>query len=252
MPGRERHRHGLLCHGLRARTRVLGSAPARPLAGGARGDLRFDERHHRPHPFGRHRRRRIGRLRPPRRLCGTSGCTMVQAVSGLRDGADPRNGLADRLAAAQPAAGRCDAAGAWRLQARQCPHPPDRAARRRRARLGTVDAGKPDRRLRLSRHELAAGTRSVPRPGGCRSSGHRNSRRGRLSCPVSAADGPAPVRRLGLLFGPFNVPDRLDHAGIARRSLDGTASNHDAAAIGAKARPIAEIAVALARGAGRI
>ncbi|MCR5858118.1 phosphotransferase family protein [Mesorhizobium sp. J428] len=39
--------------------------------------------------------------------------------------------------------------------------------------------------------------------------------------------------------------------GIARRSLDGTASNHDAAAIGAKARPIAEIAVALARGTGR-
>jgi aminoglycoside phosphotransferase (APT) family kinase protein len=38
--------------------------------------------------------------------------------------------------------------------------------------------------------------------------------------------------------------------GIARRSLDGTASNTDAAELGAKARPVSEIAVALARGIG--
>ncbi|MGE3306163.1 MAG: phosphotransferase family protein [Rhizobiaceae bacterium] len=35
--------------------------------------------------------------------------------------------------------------------------------------------------------------------------------------------------------------------GIARRALDGTAANADAAEVGAKARPIAEVAVALAR-----
>lgn len=38
--------------------------------------------------------------------------------------------------------------------------------------------------------------------------------------------------------------------GIARRSRDGTASNSDAAEVGAKARPISEIAVALARSIG--
>jgi len=38
--------------------------------------------------------------------------------------------------------------------------------------------------------------------------------------------------------------------GIARRSLDGTAANSDAAEVGAKAQPIAEIAVALARTIG--
>ncbi|EHK54818.1 phosphotransferase family protein [Allomesorhizobium alhagi] len=38
--------------------------------------------------------------------------------------------------------------------------------------------------------------------------------------------------------------------GIAKRALDGTASNADAAEIGAKARPISEVAVELAQGSG--
>ena len=116
---RERHRHAVLCDGLRRGPRVLESRNAGIEPARARVDLRRDGGDARAAALLRSGGPRAFGLRPRRELRRPPGRPLVEAVPRLADAADRRDGAADRMAAGAHPAVRPGAPRPRRLPARQ-------------------------------------------------------------------------------------------------------------------------------------
>ena len=133
---RERHRHGVLCDGLRRGPRVLESGDAGLEPGRARGDLRRDERDAGAAAFATSRRRSGLPTSAAARTTSRARSTAGRSSTAPRETEkiDEMERLIEWLPAHHPA-GRPGAARARRLPARQ--HDPATRASRRCSRCST-------------------------------------------------------------------------------------------------------------------
>ena len=138
-----------------------------------------------------------------------------------------------------------------RLSPRQHDLPPDRAARRRRPRLGAVDARRPTRRLHLFSDELVHAAGRPQRAGRHRSRAARHSvhRRGdRALLPSHRPRDGIPDLNWYFSYNLFRLAGISQ--GIAGRVRDGTAASPRAAESGARAEMLADTSWAFAQKAG--
>ena len=154
----------------------------------------------------------------PRQLLRAPDRRWSKQYQASSDRAHRRDGPPDRLAAGAHARRRRDADRAWRLPARQPDLPPERAAHRRGARLGALDARPSARRLRLPLHGLAHRAGRLPRARRARPRGARHPDRGRVRRGLLPPHRPLRHRdaRLGFLPRVQPVPPRGDPAGHRR------------------------------------
>ena len=143
------------------------------------------------------RRRRPRRLRQARPLHRAAGRALDEAVRRRRDRAHPGDGRADRLAAAASARRRRDVDRPRRLPPRQRDLSSDRAARPRRARLGTVDARASAVRFRVSGDGVAPFAAEFRGLKGFDLRRARHSVGGRVTWPPIAGAPAAPAFRIG-------------------------------------------------------